>query len=100
MLRVSPSGGLEGTGRGRITVSGMPLGLGKHGAVQDYGSTWSQHDGVLTMSQHLKVKFTVLFLSKRFSIIADYTARRGSDIAGLMKAASAYASRGNETPPS
>jgi len=93
VLRVSPSGGLEGTGSGSIKVSGMPLGLGKHGTVQDYRSTWSQSNGVLRMSEHLNVKFKVLFVSKRFTIIADYTARHGSDIVGLMKSAAAKVNR-------
>jgi hypothetical protein len=50
------------------------------------------------MSQHPKVKFRVLFLSKRFAIIADCTAQRGSDIVGLMKRASANASRAGGAP--
>jgi hypothetical protein len=93
VLRVSPSGGLEGTGSGTIKVSGMPLGAGKSGRVRDYRSTWSQTNGVLSLNQRLKVKFKVLFFSKSFAIIADYTARRGSDIVGLMKSASASTSR-------
>lgn len=96
VLRVSPSGGLEGIGSGSIKVSGLPLGLGKNGTVQDYRSTWSQSNGVLSISQHLKVKFKVLFFSKRFTIIADYTARPGSDIVGLMKRAEGNASRAAE----
>jgi hypothetical protein len=87
VLRVSPSGGLEGTGSGSIKVSGMPRGLGENGKVQDYRSSWTQSNGVLSMIQHLKVKFTVLFFSKSFTIFADYTARPGSDIVGLMKRA-------------
>ena len=93
VLRVSSSGGLEGTGSGSIKVSGMSLGLGKHGTVQDYRSTWSQSNGVLSLSQHLNVKFKVLFFSKRFTIIADYTARPGRDIVGLMKSAAANVNR-------
>ncbi len=98
VLRVSPSGGLEGTGSGTIKVSGMPLGAGNSGTVQDYHSTWSQSNGVLSMSQHLEARFKVLFFSKSFAIIADYTARRGSDIVGLMKSASANASRVGGAP--
>jgi len=93
VLRASRSGGLEGTGSGSINVSGMPLGLGKNGRVQDYHSTWSQSNGVLSMSQHLKVRFMVLLFSRRFTIIADYTARHGSDIVGLMKSAKDNANR-------
>jgi hypothetical protein len=100
VLRVSPRGGLEGTGSGTIKVSGMPLGAGKSGQVREYRSTWSQRDGVLSMSQHLNVKFKVLFFSRRFAMVADYTARRGSDIAGLMKRASSYANGARQTPPS
>jgi len=96
VLRVSPSGGLEGRGSGSIKVSGMLLGLGKNGKVRNYHSTWSQSNGVLRISQHLAVKFKVLFFSKTFTIIADYTARPGSDIVGLMKSAKDNASRAAE----
>ena len=99
VLRVSPAGGLEGTGSGTIKVSGMPLGAGKSGRVREYHSTWSQRNGVLSMHQRLNAKFRVLFFSKSFAIIADYTARRGSDIAGLMKRASDYARGARQTPP-
>ncbi len=85
VLRVSPSGGLEGTGSGTIEVSGMPLGVGKRGRVRDYHSTWSQSNNVLSLNQRLNVKFKALFFSRNFTIIADYTARHGSDIVGLMK---------------
>jgi hypothetical protein len=99
VLRVSPSGGLEGTGSGTIKVSGMPLGAGKHGKVRDYHSTWSQSNGVLSLSQRLNVKFKVLFFSKSFAIIADYTARPGSDIVGLMKSAAADVNRVEAASP-
>jgi hypothetical protein len=98
VLSVSPAGGLEGTGSGRISVSGMPLGLGKNGKVQDYRSTWSENNGVLSITEHLKVKFTVLFFSKRFTVVAGYTAQRGSDIAGLMKSAFADKPRVSGAP--
>ena len=100
VLHVSPAGGLEGTGSGTIKVSGMPLGAGKSGQVREYHSTWSQSNGVLSMTQHFDVKFKVLFFSKSFTIVAGYTAQRGRDIVGLMKSAFANATRVNGTPPS
>lgn len=87
VLRTSPTGGLQGTGSGKISVTGMPLGLGKNGKVQGYSSTWSVIDDVLKISQRYNVSFRVLLFRKSYTITGDYTAKRGSDILGLMKAA-------------
>ena len=86
-LRVSGNGGLEGAGTGKISVSGMALGLGKNGDVRDSRSAWSMNNGVLKISQDLKVSFKVLLFSKSFDVRATFTAKRGSDISGLMMAA-------------
>ena len=93
VLRVSPAGGLQGMGSGSINVSGMLLGAGKHGKVGDYRSAWSQSNRVLTITQALNIKFKVLFFSQSFSIVAKFTARPGSDLAGLMKTAGQDARR-------
>jgi hypothetical protein len=87
VLRVSPTGGLQGSGSGRISVSGMTLGMGKNGKVTDYRSAWTMKNGALEISQELKVKFKVLLFSKSFVITAQFTGNRGSDITGLMKRA-------------
>jgi hypothetical protein len=99
MLRVSLAGGLEGTGSGTIKVSGMPQDAGQSGRVREYRSTWLQSNGVLSMTQHFDVKFRVLFFSKTFTIVAGYTAQRGSDIVGLMKSAFVTANRVSGAPP-
>lgn len=85
VLSASPTGGLQGTGSGSISVSGMPLGLGKNGKVLGYSSTWSVSSGVLRISQRLKVRFSAFLFSKSFTVAADYTATRGTDILGLIK---------------
>jgi hypothetical protein len=59
--------------------------------VEDYRSTWSQSNGVLRIRQYFKVKFKVLFFSKRYTFIADYSARPGNDIVGLIKRGGAEA---------
>jgi hypothetical protein len=89
VLRVSATGGLEGTGRGSIVVIGMPLNVGKNGKVQNYSSTWSVSNDVLKISQRFNVGFRVFLFSQSFTITADYTAKRGSDLVGMMKAAEA-----------
>jgi hypothetical protein len=88
-LRTSPTGGLQGTGGGSISVSGMLLGLGKNGQVRGYSSTWSVSNGILTISQRFTVRFKAFLFSKSFTITADFTAKRGTDLVGLMKAAQA-----------
>jgi hypothetical protein len=87
VLRISPSGGLQGSGSGSISVSGMALGAGKNGKVDNYSSSWTMQDGTLKISQDLKVSFRVLFFSKKFAITAQFTGNRGSDIGALMKSA-------------
>lgn len=87
VLSICPSGTLQGTGSGSIRVTGMPLGLGKNGKVQGYTSTWSVSNDVLTISQRFTVKFKAFLFSKSFTITAEFTLKRGSDILGLMKSA-------------
>jgi len=89
VLHTSPAGGLQGTGNGSINVSGMLLGLGKNGTVQGYSSTWILSNDVLKISQRFKVRFKAFLFGKTFTIATDYTAKRGSDIIGLMNSAEA-----------
>lgn len=85
VLRVSPVGGLDGRGSGRIKVSGMPLGMGKNGKVNNYHSIWIMNAEKLKISQDLNVKFKVLFFNKSFHFASVFIGNRGSDINGFMK---------------
>jgi hypothetical protein len=93
VLRMSPSCSLEGKGSGKISVGGTALGIGKNGEVSDYTSTWTLDNGVLSISERLRVTFRVLFFAKHYDIVDDFKAERGSDIMGLMKRGS---SRGRD----
>lgn len=84
VLAVSPTGELTGKGSGKVSVSGMPFGVGKNGKIQAADSIWSIQDGVLSIQQNLRVGFKALIFSKKFSMTAKYTARRGSDVAKLI----------------
>ncbi|MHB9037854.1 MAG: hypothetical protein ACYC64_14445 [Armatimonadota bacterium] len=83
-LNSAASGGLQGKGIGKISVFGMPLGLGKNGKVEESRSTWTVNDGVLTINQKISVGFRALFITKKFDVEARYVAHRGSDLASLM----------------
>lgn len=87
-LRASAAG-LEGIGSGKISVSGITLGMGKNGQVSDSHSTWSINNGTLRISQDLKVNFKVLVFNKSFDVKATFTAKRGSDLNELMAKAAA-----------
>jgi hypothetical protein len=76
--------GLQGTGGGKLSVSGMPFGIGKNGKVQKATSSWSVNNGVLSIDQMIKVGFRALVFNKSFSIAAHFTARKGSNVASLM----------------
>jgi uncharacterized protein affecting Mg2+/Co2+ transport len=88
VLRMSPSGSLEGKGSGKISVGDTVLGIGKNGEVSDYTSTWELNNGVLSITERLRVTFHVLFFAKHYDIVDDFKAKRGSDIMGLMKSGS------------
>lgn len=88
VLRMSPSCSLEGKGSGKISVGGTVLGVGKNGEVSDYTSTWTLGNGVLSISERLRVTFRVLFFTRHYDIVYDFKAERGSDIMGLMKSGS------------
>lgn len=84
-LTGTDSGGLTGRIRGKISVGGMPFGLGKNGSVYDGTSTWSLNGDVLTIRQSLKAGFRILFFTKSYTVEARSTASRGSDVVSLMK---------------
>ncbi len=100
VVRPAGVGKLEGAGSGKISVSGLPLGVGKNGRVKSSRSTWVLSDGVLTIDQSIRANFRVLFLSKSFDVVARYTAHRGTDVAALMNRSMQAASRPDNPPPS
>lgn len=83
VLICAGTSGLQGEGTGKIEVSGIPFGLGKKGKIKTK-TTWSLNNDVLTIHQTLKTEFRVLFFKKGFSVVAHYTATRGSDVASLI----------------
>lgn len=83
VLTCTPDG-LQGKGDGKLSVSGMPFGIGKNGKVKSATSEWFMDIGVLTINQNIKVGFRTLVFSKSFELAANYKARKGSDIASLM----------------
>jgi hypothetical protein len=87
VLHMSPSGNLEGEGSGKISVSGIILGAGKNGKVSAYTSTWVLKDGILNITEQLRVTFHILFFAKHSDIVDYFKGTRGSDIEGLMKRA-------------
>ena len=86
VLTATGPASMAGQITGKISVSGMPFGLGKNGQISDGKSSYSLKDGVLTISQTLKAGFKVLICKKSFTITANSTAKRGSNVAALMKA--------------
>jgi hypothetical protein len=93
ILTTSPSGGLQGRGTGTINVSGMPFNAGKSGKIKDDRSTWSLSNGVLKISQQLRVGFKALIFGKSFDIAANFTARRGTNVLAMMMGERSYVSK-------
>ncbi len=86
-LRLVAASVFQGTGDGRIDVSGMPFGAGKGGDVRNYHSLWSRNGDTLCIKQQLDVKFKVFCFGKSMSITMDLTASPGNDLAALMRKA-------------
>lgn len=85
VLSFAGNNSMQGQGIGTIKVSGMPLGLGKNGKIDNAVTTWSLDSGVMTVHQTLKAGFKALFFKKSFMIVAHYSAKHGSDVVNLMK---------------
>lgn len=75
---------LNGVGAGKISVSGMPLGLGKSGKIQNETSQWNLKDGVLDIDQSIKAGFRAIIFTKTFNVTAHYSARRGTNVASII----------------
>ena len=76
--------GLSGDIGGKVSVSGLPFGVGKNGHVSDGSSTWSLDGDALTIKQTIKAGFKVLMFSKSYTLLASSKATRGTDVAALM----------------
>jgi hypothetical protein len=87
ILRISPSGSLEGNGSGKISVQGTTLNAGKNGKVSEYTSEWKFDNGALSIKVQLKAMFHVLSFSKRYQIVNHFKAQRGNNIMSLTKQA-------------
>ena len=85
-LTVRDSNSLDGRLTGKISVEGLPFGVGKNGQISDGCSTWTLDGDVLTINQTIKAGFRVLMFKKEFTVVANNRARRGSDVAALTKA--------------
>ncbi len=87
VLTATGPASMAGQITGKISVSGLPFGLGKNGEVYGGKSIYALKDGVLTINQTLKAGFKILIAKKSFTIQANSTAKRGTDVAELMRAA-------------
>lgn len=86
---LSPTGPTTFAGKidGKISVSGLPFGVGKNGKVSNGKSAYLLNNGVLTINQTFKAAFKILLFKKSYTVTANSTARRGTDVSALMKAA-------------
>ena len=84
VARAIDAAGIRSEGKGSISVSGMPFGFGKNGKVYGSKSQWTVSKGALTIRQTLRVGFKALFIKQTFAVTADYTAKRGADVASAM----------------
>lgn len=87
ILRMAASGSLEGRGSGKINVSGIALDAGRNGKVSDYSSTWATEGAVFSVNEQFRATFRALIFTKHYDFVYNFRARRGSDIAGLMRSA-------------
>jgi len=76
---------LEGSGRGSVSVTGTPLGMGKNGKISKSTTVWLLSEDTLTIRQHTRAKFSFLCFGKSCEVESTYNAHRGTDLASLMK---------------
>jgi hypothetical protein len=89
VLMMSSDGSLQGTGSGKINVSGLSMDAGKNGKVSHYTSTWVLKNGALNITERLKVSFHVFLFTLPYNIVDNLAAKRGSDVKALMQSAGA-----------
>ena len=86
--------GLSGDIGGKVSVSGLPFGVGKNGRVSSGSSAWSLDGDNLTINQSIRAGFKILLFSKSYSLLASSKCTRGTDVAALINKA-----RVAERPP-
>jgi hypothetical protein len=79
-VRFTSPNHLEAAAKGKITVDGMPLGLGKNGKLQKATSTFSLEDDKLIGEMHFEASFRVLLFSKRYRIETQLRGQRGANV--------------------
>jgi len=84
VLTMSGENAFTGRLSGKISVDGLPFGVGKNGQVSDGSSTWALEGDTLIINQTIKAGFRVLLFKKEFTITACNKAQRGTDVAALI----------------
>lgn len=98
VARACSSNSLAGQDNGTISVSGMPLGLGKNGKIKNAQSSWEMKNGTLYIDQKLTAGFKAFFFTKSFDVELHSIAMRGSDVVSLMTGQVRLAARPCKTP--
>ena len=98
VLVCNDTSSMSGKITGKIDVSGMPFGLGKNVKVANSTSKWALNNGTLEFQQTIKAGIKVFVFSKTFTVVANSTATRGTDVVSLMKAEARIASKPHATP--
>lgn len=65
---------------GKISVDGMPLGLGKRGRIRSARATWSISGAALLGRTEVESRFRAFVISKSYRVVSEMRAERGRDI--------------------
>lgn len=68
---------------GTVSVEGMPFGLGRKGRIQKGVASWSLRDGHLIGRTEVDSRFRAVVFTKRFRLVTELRAERGSDVHAL-----------------
>jgi hypothetical protein len=76
-----------------ISVAGLPFGIGKNGNIGSGSSTWTLKGDKLSIVQKMRATFKVALCRKTYTILADSSCKRGTDVAELIRSERRIAER-------
>jgi hypothetical protein len=71
---------LDAEVKGKISVDGMPLNLGKNGKLRKATASWSIEEGKLVGQTQVETSFRAFLFTKRYRIQTELRAQRGTSV--------------------
>lgn len=69
---------------GRISVEGMPLGVGKRGRIRSARASWTLQGEILRGRTEVESRFRAFLVSKSYRVVTEMRAERGRDVPAFI----------------